>query len=512
MGISTAFADSRRARGLAQNVVNRNRSLASLKYREPHIALVALGEHGFQVGGVDYATTPTRVYSAKDVADLVGDTSPAYLAAMSLFPANGRGVGSIPVTLFPLPHPVTHVQAIGDITPAGTVGAGETQTYYVKVGNVLSSAIIMVATDTVADFIAAAITAINGVVGMPVIASDGTTKLNLTAGWAGDSANGIVVEVISPADADLTFTIKNIGVTTEGSGTISIDTFTAALGMATWFTHVINCNSYTDTTILAAMESANELCWGSEVNKFFTVYNGTCEGTLNTMTAAGTARRTQRTHCFVPNPGANDIPFVVASEWCREVALSELADPAMDYSTDPDRNYAPRSMPRLVAPAEASQWTSSNRDTAVKAGVSTVEIIDGVVCISDTVTTYHPTGEDPPAYSYVCDIAKIAAVVFTADYIMRPMLSRPLKPDADRVKNKNAIKPKTVKSAFWSLFDVAGDACIISDVPYAKANSLFEISSVNPKRIDVLAVWKVSGNANVFSVTHEFGFYFGGQS
>jgi phage tail sheath gpL-like len=95
---------------------------------------------------------------------------------------------------------------------------------------------------------------------------------------------------------------------------------------------------------------------------------------------------------------------------------------------------------------------------------------------------------------------------------MRPMLSRPLKPDADRVKNKNAIKPKTVKSAFWSLFDVAGDACIISDVPYAKANSLFEISSVNPKRIDVLAVWKVSGNANVFSVTHEFGFYFGGQS
>jgi phage tail sheath gpL-like len=430
-----------------------------------------------------------------------------YIAGLSLFPSSGRGVGDIPVTLFPLAQPASAgVQAVGDITPTGTVGTGETQVYYVKINNLYSDAIVLVAGDTVAQFISKAITAINAVQGMPVTASDGTIELTLTCGWEGDTGNDIEVEVVSPVDADLTFVTTQ---PTGGAGTVLVSTFTAALGGSTWYTHVINCNEYTDTTILAALESANETCWGPEIYKPFTVYTGSAEAVLNTMVAAGNARKTQRTVCFITNPGSKDLPFVIASEWCREVALSEALDPAMDYSTDPKKNYAPRSMLRLTPSVESLQWNSSQRDTAVKAGISTIEVIDGVVCISDTVTTYHPTGEEPPAYQYVVDIAKIAAMLYSAALLARAFQSRPMVPDTQRVKNQNGFKPMMAKSAFWALFDAAGDACIIADVEYAKINSQFAISGVNPKRFEILAVWKVSGNVNVTSVTHKFGFYFG---
>ena len=143
--------------------------------------------------------------------------------------------------------------------------------------------------------------------------------------------------------------------------------------------------------------------------------------------------------------------------------------------------------------------------------MSTVEIIDGVVCISDAVTCYHPTGEEPPAYRYVCDIAKLDTVVYNEDLIFggTDWAGAPLVPDDQAVKNPTAKKPKMALSALAKLYQALSDDAIISDPDFAIKNSSAGINTTNPKRLDVKSVVKLSGNTNVISVDLGFGFYYG---
>lgn len=497
MAISSAFSPSRKARGVAQEVVYVNRGAAGTRFRPVRIALVGQGQDG-----VTYGTTPRQIFSAQDVGIVEGYISPLYIAALSLFPTNGVGVGDIPVTVYPLAQPASGgVKAVGSVTPSGTVSAGKSETHYVKIGNVRSDAIVLVAGDTVAQFISKAISAIAAVSGMPVVASDGTTALTLTCGWEGETGNDVEVETVSPVGAEISLVTVQ---PTSGAGTVSIAPFTSALG-SQWETHVINCLGYLDTTVLAAYEAANEARWAPEVRKPFRVYTGTAEATLATVTAVTEARKTQRTNIICPNPGSKDMPFRIAAEWCKQTAMLASIDPAFDYCL--------REMGRLSTPAAGSEWSSEKRQAAIIAGCASTDVIDDMVVISDSVTTYHPTGEEPPAYAYDVDIEKLSTVIFNTDLIFmsKEWAGAPLKPDADRVKNPRVKKPKHAKSACFKMFDALGDDAIISDVDYAKENSLFQISSVNPKRLDLRLVFKLSGNTNVISITQEFSYYFGGE-
>ena len=85
----------------------------------------------------------------------------------------------------------------------------------------------------------------------------------------------------------------------------------------------------------------------------------------------------------------------------------------------------------------------------------------------------------------------------------------PLVPDNQAVKNPKAKKPKMALGALYALFDAAALQAIISDPDFAKENSSASIDSTNPKRLNVVEVFKVSGNANVISIDLGFGFYFG---
>jgi hypothetical protein len=62
------------------------------------------------------------------------------------------------------------------------------------------------------------------------------------------------------------------------------------------------------------------------------------------------------------------------------------------------------------------------------------------------------------------------------------------------------------------MFDALGKDVIITDVAYAKENTTVDINGSNPKRLDATVVYKLAGNGNVFSITQEFSFFFGGAS
>src|SRR5688572_6943531 len=79
--------------------------------------------------------------SAGAAGEKFGYGSPIHLALRELLPANGDGVGTIPVTVYPLEDAYEAVAAEGRITPSGT--QTEDATVRVRVSGVLSAPFVV---------------------------------------------------------------------------------------------------------------------------------------------------------------------------------------------------------------------------------------------------------------------------------------------------------------------------------------------------------------------------------
>jgi phage tail sheath gpL-like len=147
----------------------------------------------------------------------------------------------------------------------------------------------------------------------------------------------------------------------------------------------------------------------------------------------------------------------------------------------------------------------------VKAGSSTVEVVDGVVQLNDIVTFYRPIGEEPPAYRHVRNIVKLQNIIFNINLIFAQpeWASAPLVPDDQVVVLAEAKKPKQAKAAIFALIDNLAELAIISDPKTAKKNTTAVINSQNPDRLDVKVPVQISGNTDIISIDLEFGFFFG---
>ena len=75
-----------------------------------------------------YSNDKAQVTSALQVAQTYGFGSPLHLAAKQLFPDNGDGVGTIPVTVYPLDDAGTGVASTGDVTPTIAAPTSEEHT------------------------------------------------------------------------------------------------------------------------------------------------------------------------------------------------------------------------------------------------------------------------------------------------------------------------------------------------------------------------------------------------
>src|SRR5262245_55687721 len=227
VGIDTHFKDLRG--GAAQSLPQ-------------HIAILAQGASA----AAPYSMLPTRITSAAEAAAEWGFGSPIHLAALELFPPTGGGVGSIPVTVLPLEDDYdAGVAAAGTITPTGSATA--TATFWVRIAGILSAAFTVVSGDNVATQCDKIVAAVAAVLSLPMLATDGTTLVNLTAKWDGASGNDLTVEVLdSNGNAASGYTIVQ-----PAGGAADPDIETALGGIASeWITMVINGLGPTNTTAL----------------------------------------------------------------------------------------------------------------------------------------------------------------------------------------------------------------------------------------------------------------------
>lgn len=491
MTISTAVDPSRVARAvgiLAQYV---DFSGGSVKALQPRIALLAQGNTGTVYSSAKRLITG----GAAEVAATYGYGSPAHLAALELYPPNGDGVGSIPVTVYPLVDGTT--AAAGSITPSGAA-TGSGVVYFV-IGGVYSQPVSIVNADSVAVQTAKIVAAINATLSMPATAVDGTTDVDLTSKWKGASANGILIEVEGYEDTGVTYAITAMS---AGAGDPAVETALALMGDV-WETHLVNALDYSNTTALGKILDHGGARWGALTHKPYTALCASVLTSSATLIAAGDARKSDKVNCILAVPGSRDLPARIAARAAARIAVLMGLNPPTDYARLP--------LSGIDQGTDAQQFDSSARDQLVKAGISTTEVRDGVVVLSDTVTLYHPDGEVPPAFRYVVDIAKLQVLLYNLalEFEAAKWAGAPLIPDDQPTTNANAKKPRTAKAAAAAIVDAHGLAAILADtvttIPLIQA----EIDGSNPKRLNLLVPVKLSGNSNVISMTLNFGFYFG---
>jgi phage tail sheath gpL-like len=495
MAISTAVDVSAVARVVGIKTEFKDLRGNTVLFLPQRIAVVGQG-----ASSVTYDTTKLQVTSASAAGATYGYGSPIHLAVQQLLPVNGDGVGSIPVTIYPLEDDVSGVAAAGDITPV--TAQTEAASYLIRVNNIDSEQFVINVGDTVADIVTAMTTAINAVLDMPVIATDSATQCDLEAKWKGTSGNDLRVEVVGSTTAGTTFTITN---PTSGLINPDVDDALNQVGNV-WETMVLNCLELADTSSLDKYETFGEGRWGALAKKPLMVFSGNTATTVANATVVSDARKTDRVNAQLVAPGSNDLPFVVAAR--------QLARIAPVANNNPPHDYGSLQATGLNPGADGDQWTYLDRDEAVKKGSSTIEVKDGVINLSDIVTFYHPTGDPIPAYRYVVDIVKVQNIIFNVDLIFnnRDWDGAPLIPDPDPTLNRTAKKPKMAVAAINSLIDSLGLNAILSDPKTAKTKTVAQISDMNPKRLDVSMTVQISGNANIISVDLNWGFFFGTQA
>jgi len=258
-----------------------------------------------------------------------------------------------------------------------------------------------------------------------------------------------------------------------------------------------------DTTTLGKLETFAQGRWGALVRKPMVWFTGTTETTVSSAITIPDARKNDRINGQLVAPGSDDLPFVVAAAQLAQIAVWANNNPPVDYGST--------AVSSLTAGADGEQWNYLQRDTAVKGGSSTIQVKDGVVNLSDTVTFYHPTGDTTPAYRYVVDIIKIMNIIFNVDIIFagKPWDGAPLVPNSQATTNPLAKKPKDAIAALATLTDNLDLQAITADGATTKKAIQAGINGQNPKRLDVIYPVKVSGNANIISLDLEFAFFFG---
>lgn len=498
MALSSAVDASAVARVVGIKTTFKDLRGGGILFLPQRIALVGQGNTA-----AVYSTDKFQITSASQAGNRYGFGSPIHLAAQQLMPVNGDGVGTLPVTVYPLDDAATGVAASGNITP--TASQTEAGAYFVRINNIDSEQFVVTTSDTRATIVPKITEAINAVLSMPAVATSdlavGAEKTDLAAKWKGESGNDIHVEVLTPDTGAATFAV------TQPAGGLVNPSVQPALDQVgnVWETMFLNCLNYTDETALDVFSTFGEGRWGALTRKPMVAFVGNTETTVANAISVSDTRKTDRTNAQLVAPGSNDLPCVVAAR--------QLARIAPVANNNPPRDYGSQQATGLTPGADGVQWTYPQRDQAIKGGSSTVEVKDGVVNLSDTVTFFHPTGDPIPAYRYVCDIVKLQNIIFNLDLIFATPEwdGAPLIPDDQPTINRSAKQPKAAKAAVCAMIDSLALNALISAPEAAKEATQAAINDMNPKRLDLVTTVQLSGNTNIISADLQFGFYFGNQ-
>ena len=443
---------------------------------------------------------PIRVFSGADAGEKFGFGFPAHLAARQTL----RKSGVVPVFVFPIEEAAGAVAADGSLLVVGTATQAGSVNIYVA-GQHLSVAVAEGALP--AEIATSIIDAINAEVNIPVTAVvDGVTaeQVNVTSLYLGAIANDISIAVnitqfeVDANPAGVSYVITAM---TNGAGTPTVTDALNNFG-DTWVTYIVNTFG-DDTSVLAEFSNFNEdYRWDPIVQKFFKAFWGSVDD-FATITAVTDTLKLDRTNGVIPSPGCYSLPLELAALAVGAMASRNQNNPAQPYTGLLLNGLVPGPIP--------GQWTYAERDAAIKLGTGTTILLDGIIQLEDVAMHYHRTGEDPPAYRWAVDIAKLMEWAYNVSLVFEGTNWRGkiLIDDGVPGSNPEARRPLDAKAEIFKLADGAADVALITSVDVTKANTVAGIDISNPNRLNIRTLLVLSGAGRVISLTTNFGFNFG---
>jgi phage tail sheath gpL-like len=351
---------------------------------------------------------------------------------------------------------------------------------------------------TAAQILTAMRNAILKVLEMPVTAGAVTDgELPLTAKWSGSSGNDIKIKIA----ADYCGVDFSVGEMHGGAVDPDVSPALAAIG-GVWETFILSCLSYNNHSRLDKYQVFSEGRWSELEKKPCLIAHG-CVDDFATRAALTDQRKSDYANFLIQSNGSDELPFVIA-------AKGLLSDIMTTANSNPPTGYHGL-LTGLAAGDDSAQENYATRNNAVAKGASTNIKNGSVAELNDIITFYHPDGDYMASRRYVVDLVKLQNVVFNVRLIMEAdeLKGAPLVNDATPTTNTKAVQPKIIKTALSNLATSLAAFAIIQEPEFTKANMTVQISSQNPKRLDVKYPVKLSGNVEVTSTDIYFGFYLG---
>lgn len=453
------------------------------------------------------STDATEITTAQQAGELYGYGSPIYNIMRILRPVSGGGIGGIPTIVYAQAEAVGATAAVRDLTPVGTATGNGTHTVVINGRGSVDGEkydFTIASGDTPAAIVTKIITAVNNVLGAPVIATNGTGKVTLTAKWAGLTSEDLDVSVeTNGVDVGVTYAVVSAA---TGAGSPSV---TAALNTfgEDWNTFVIN--SY-GSVAFADLEAFNGVSdptlptgryQGIIMKPFVALYGDTTDDP----SVLTSARKNEMTNAACPAPFSKGWDYEAAANGVLIAARIAQDTPHLDSN---GKTYA--DMPIPADGNIGSMVSYDFRDSIVKKGSSTVTLNAGRYQIESLVTTYHPDGEIPPQFRYVRNLMLDFNVRFTY-YLLEQInvVDKAIAADDDVVSVSGVIKPKSWKQIVDNMLTDLGKRSLIADVSFAQESIEVGISTINPDRLETFFKYKRTGVARISSTTAEAGFNFG---
>jgi phage tail sheath gpL-like len=448
--------------------------------------------------------TPQQFSNAQLVGQAYGYGSPAHIIARILFPKSGGGI-QVPVWFYP------QAKASGATTKtfqiATTGVANNNGTHYLKIAgreglDGQTYALNIQAGDSLTQIAGYIYAAINNVLGAPVTSVTTPYGTTCTSKWSGATANDLSISIDTNGDAlGLTYVV------TPGATAIGTPDVTLQLANFGNIWNTIVLNSYgLDATVLTALENFNGVPsnttptgrFNALIVKPFIAIAGSVLADPSSLTDT---RLTQVTNAVAPAPLSAGLPMEAAANMSLLFANILQNTPELDVE-----GYAYPDMPTPTSISTMSD--STNRNTIVKKGCSTVDLINGQYVVQDFVTTYHPIGENPPQFRYPRDLMGVDMNVYYTYYLLvqQYLSGAVLANDADIVSSSKVVKPKTWKANVSGIANQLVSRGLIVNAQFMKDSILVAINSTNSNRLDTSFSYQRSGVARIVSTTATAGF------
>jgi len=451
--------------------------------------------------------TGVEITTAQQAGELYGFGSPVYTIFRILRPNSGSGIGGIPTIVYAQDAAAGSTAQVLEVTPTGVATANAVHTLVVSGRKGIDGSsydMSILKDDTTADITAKISDAINNVLGCPLTAVNTDYETTATSKWTGLTAADISITVdTNDNDAGITYAVVE---TVTAAGTPSVQ---AALDMFEndWVTLVVNSYGAVSST-MDTLEAFNGIPdpnsptgrYSGIIMKPFVALTGSV---LEDPSSLTDTRKDDVTISICPAPLSAGLPFEAAANVCLMEARTAQDTPQLDIIN--------RSYPDMPAPASiGAMATYVNRDSIVKKGCSTVELIDGKYSMADFVTTYHPVGETPPQFRYVRNLMLDFNVRF-GYYLLEQInvVGHVILNNGDSSSASKTVKPKQWKQIVDKYAVDLTDRALIADTSFMQDSIEVSISSTNPDRFETFFRYKRSGIARIASTTAEAGFNFG---